>query len=176
MPPGNRPRSQDRLSVPGLPEGFTTIELVVVIVILAVLAAAAVPRLAGRSAFDARGFADEVASAVRFAQRSAVALRRPVTLQVDAPAPGQPCALRLCIAADCSTQVVDPASGQNFCLQAPPPLALTLTTSPVAGTPASFDSRGRPAAGFVFSIAGTIAGLDDIARSVTVEAETGHVR
>jgi len=152
--------------------GFTTVELVVVIVLLAVLSAVAVPRLAGRSAFESRAFADEVASAVRYAQRTAIAMRRTVTIVTAAPDGSRSCALQLCLAADCSQQVVNPATSRSFCLVPPPAVSLTADGATRSGL--QFDARGRPSGAQTYSISSTGAGVDP--RTLTVEAETGHVR
>jgi MSHA pilin protein MshC len=165
-PPSSRGRR--RLTAPG----FTTVELVVVIVLLAVLSAVAVPRLAGRSAFEARAFADEVASAVRYAQRTAIAMRRTVTIVVTTPGRTNPCALQLCLTPDCSQQVVNPATSQSFCL-APPP-AVSLAADGATRTGLQFDASGRPSGVQTYTVSSTGAGVD--ARTLTVEAETGHVR
>lgn len=53
--------------------GYTIVELVTVIVILAIVAAIAGPRFFGTRAFTERGYADEVASSLRYAQKIAVA-------------------------------------------------------------------------------------------------------
>jgi MSHA pilin protein MshC len=53
--------------------GFTLIELVTAIVIIGVLSAVAVPRLFDNRAFSERGYVDEVASSLRYAQRLAIA-------------------------------------------------------------------------------------------------------
>ncbi|PKM06909.1 MAG: prepilin-type cleavage/methylation domain-containing protein [Gammaproteobacteria bacterium HGW-Gammaproteobacteria-4] len=53
--------------------GFTVIELVAVIVVLGIVSAIALPRLTDRSAFQARGFEDEVLAALRHARALAVA-------------------------------------------------------------------------------------------------------
>ncbi|MDH3531986.1 MAG: GspH/FimT family protein [Gammaproteobacteria bacterium] len=53
--------------------GYTVVELVLVIVILAILGALAGPRFFDNAAFDQRGYADELASSLRYAQKIAVA-------------------------------------------------------------------------------------------------------
>ncbi|CAG1017250.1 partial Type II secretion system protein G, partial [Burkholderiaceae bacterium] len=58
--------------------GFTLAELVIVLVLIGILAVVAIPRLAGQSGFAARGARDYVASGLRYAQKSAVAMRRNV--------------------------------------------------------------------------------------------------
>lgn len=53
--------------------GFTTVELVLVIVIIGILGAVAGPRFFNNSVFDERAYYDELASSVRYAQKVAVA-------------------------------------------------------------------------------------------------------
>lgn len=52
--------------------GLTIVELVLVIVIVGVLGALAGPRFFDRNDFDERAFAEELASAIRYAQKVAV--------------------------------------------------------------------------------------------------------
>jgi MSHA pilin protein MshC len=56
---------------PSPPNGYTVIELVVVIVILGVLAAIVGPRFFDTRVFNERGYADEIASAMRYSQKIA---------------------------------------------------------------------------------------------------------
>lgn len=64
--------------------GFTIVELVVVIVLLGILATFAVPRFFSKQPFSARGYADELASAIRYAQKVAVASGCEVSISIDA--------------------------------------------------------------------------------------------
>ena len=54
-------------------DGYTIVELVLVIVILAILGALAGPRFFDNAAFDERAYVDELASSLRYAQKVAVA-------------------------------------------------------------------------------------------------------
>lgn len=53
--------------------GYTVVELVLVIVIIAILGAVAGPRFFDNAAFDERAYLDELASSLRYAQKIAVA-------------------------------------------------------------------------------------------------------
>lgn len=64
--------------------GFTVIELVACIVVLGILAAVAAPSLFDNQTFIARGYADEVASSLRYAQKIAIASGCAVQVTVDA--------------------------------------------------------------------------------------------
>jgi MSHA pilin protein MshC len=66
--------------------GFTLVELVAVIAILAILAAFAAPRLIDNSSFSERGYADELASALRLARSVAVATSCDVQVSINAGA------------------------------------------------------------------------------------------
>ncbi len=146
--------------------GFTLIELVMVMVVVAVLAVFVAPRLVSLADFNARGFHDETASLLRFAQKSAIAQRRPVcvvfaaagaTLRIDADrnsATGS---------AGCEADLTGPRGESPGSLAARGSVQYTTTPATVV-----FDGLGSPGAGVVITVAGA-------GRSITVEAATGYV-
>lgn len=80
--------------------GFTLAELVMVLVLVGLLSVVALPRFSGSSEFRNIAFRDEVAAALRYAQKSAVSHRRlvcaaftarSVTLQIAASNPASAC-------------------------------------------------------------------------------------
>jgi MSHA pilin protein MshC len=142
--------------------GFTIVEMIVTIAILGLLAAVLGPRFSGRDAFASRGFHDEAQSVVRYAQKTAIAWRRPVFVCVTATV------VSAASAAGCSAPLTHPATGAALTATAPP----GVTLAPVSF---SFDGAGRPSpnAQVTIAFASTIAG--DPARRIVVEAETGYV-
>lgn len=64
--------------------GFTMVELITVMVLIGVLAAIAIPRLMGNDSTAAAVFGDQVSSALRTAQKTAVARRRTVCATTSA--------------------------------------------------------------------------------------------
>ena len=142
--------------------GFTMVELVVTIMVLGLLAAVLVPRFVGRDAFASRGFYNEAQSVVRFAQKTAIAWRRPVFVCVTTTAVSGG------TVSGCGTLLVHPVTGAALTTTAP--AGVTLTPSSFG-----FDGAGRPSpnAQVTIAINSTIAG--DPARQIVVDAETGYV-
>ncbi|MGD9600101.1 MAG: Tfp pilus assembly protein FimT/FimU [Steroidobacteraceae bacterium] len=139
--------------------GFTLAELVTVIVILAVLAAIAIPQLNFRG-LDEAWFHEAVRTGVRKAQRTAVAQRRCVFVVVT---PNQ-LSLRYGDAgcAVTATPVTELATGGAFVVNAPSGIALS-----AAPNPFSFNGLGQPSAAASVSVG---------ARTILVNAETGYVQ
>lgn len=140
------------------PEGFTLPELAAVIVIVAVIAAVAVPRF-DQASINTTWFAEQVKAALRYAQREAVAQRRLVYVVLNA-APGAQ--LRLCYDAACSQPLRNLTDGGSYVLAVPS--AVTLSAS---STPFWFNGLGQPSSAVTLSVNGI---------GVSVAAETGYVQ
>ena len=147
----------------GSSRGFTLVELILVMVIAGILAAVAVPRLIGRTSFDTRGFADQLAATVRFAQKLAVSQRRNVSVQLtvnDATlcySTLVPCAV--------ANQAPGPGGEKPYTVSAPGGVAI----APV--TVLTFDRGGRPDITAQLDIQVNGTGT----HHVLVEQETGYV-
>jgi len=147
--------------------GFTLVELAVVITILGVLSATIAPRFFTQSVFSERAYADELASALRAAQKAAVitGCHARLTLASAAYAATQQAAVgNRCNASD--TTWTTPLLG---------PDGTSVANSAPSGTSAApagvfeFDSQGRLVVNPGTSI---VVG----ARTVTLDANTGYVQ
>jgi len=136
--------------------GYSLAELVIVIVIAAIMAALAIP-LFNQPQIDATWFHEQVRAGVRHAQRTAVAQRRQVFVLVEAGP-----RLALCYADPCGARVTELATGNDFVLNAPSGVALSISASPL-----SFNGLGQPSSGATVNVGGKL---------VTVNAETGYVQ
>lgn len=154
--------------------GFTLVELVVVMVLTAILAAVALPRFHDDGAFDAPAFAHELASAARYAQKQAVASGCPVRLELpdathyaltqpqNAPAPACDTAF--------TRDVVHPGTGEAFAGVAPGGLTLGGTLPLVV----EFDASGTPWLGGV-PLAADLA-IPVGTQAVVITARSGYVQ
>ena len=150
------------------PSGFTLVELVIVIVILGVLAVVVLPRI-GEGSFRSAAFAEQVATAFRFAQRLAMASGCEV--QVDVSAATHSYAVRR------RSDGTDTSCGTSgpFTLAVPNPggsgaFAGTATAGVTVtqGLVITFNGQGLPSPNGGTAVVG--------GRSIVVEADTGHVR
>lgn len=153
------------------PDGFTLVELVIVMIVIAVLAFVALPRLSLLNGYDEIGYADRVKATIQFARKAAVAQRRTVTVTIDASdvtlaiQPNVPE-----VAATATVGLVLPTSDRS-CGGATNkvchPNGVTLTPAGAI----VFDAQGRATAGFgIYTVAGTTS-----TTPFTVESDTGYV-
>ena len=147
-------------------QGFTIVELVVVIVILGVIGVVAGPRFFSTSEYDGRAYYDELATALRYGQKVAVATGCPVraTVGTSSYSLAQQSALSgHCNPSDSSFPVaVLLPSGEAVTGNAPSGVSVAPATTFV------FDAEGRTSLGADLSLAvGT--------SSLIVEAGSGLV-
>lgn len=148
-----------------LRRGFTLVELIVVMLLMAVLATVGLGRFADRQPFAVQSLADQLASGVRTAQAMAMAQRRDVYVKLTASPP----ALAVCLDAGCSQPLAPPGGDGQW-------LAETQELQFSAGPAFSFAASGAPSFATALSVqvqdTGGVAG----ARTVTIEPVSGHVR
>lgn len=115
--------------------GFTLVELVVTLVLIGIVALVSVPRFFDRQTFDQYGFFNETISAVRYAQKLAVATG--CAVEVSVAANGYTLSqVSIANAATCNTPpyntaVTDPAN-PNGTFGRTAPSGVTLTSAPAA--------------------------------------------
>jgi len=154
------------LQRPARRRGFTLPELVMTIVIIGILIAVTAPRFVSWKGFASRGSYDEAQAVVRFAQKTAVAWRRPIYVCVSATV------ISATSNSDCTTAPVQhPITGAP--LKSTATAGVTLSSS--AGASFSFDGLGRPIPNAAVTITLTSTIADDPARQIVVESETGYV-
>jgi len=141
---GERSRSVQKKNL----QGFTLVELITVMVIVGILAVAVLPRFFTVSDFEDRGGADQVKSLLRFAQKTAIAQRRNISVAISGGAASPNC-----------TSTIASASPELTC-------QVKSTVIPAAGT-YTFNALGqRTSATGAITLGGT---------TITIEAETGYV-
>ena len=154
--------------------GFTIVELVAVIVITGIIAAIAAPSFIGVDAFDARGSYGTLVSALRYAQKTAIAQRTTVCANVDVATKIVTLTYRGSL--DCSAAstgaVVDPATQTAYSKNLSKNVTLIAPVSSIG-----FDGLGRPVpnATATFTVKNAVVTTESI-RVITVEADTGYVR
>jgi MSHA pilin protein MshC len=148
--------------------GFSIIELIAVITIVGILAAVAGPKFIGNDVFETRGAQATLMSALRYAQKTAVAQRRVVYVVVNTAARS----VCLGYTNTCSQAVIDPSTQVAYSKVLPSTVSISASAS-VLG----FDALGQPVpnASATFTVQNTVDASQG-PRTVTIEADTGYVR
>lgn len=143
--------------------GFSLAELVGVLVIAAVLFAVAAPKFSSVG-FSESGFANETAAALRYAQRSALAMQRTVCVEFLSATSLQLRYRNAYGTGACDTDLPPPGGGT-------PPYTVSATGSASFSgySNFSFDRIGKP------SFASTLTITLNDGRTVVVEKESGFV-
>ncbi len=156
--------------------GFSLIELVMVMVVMGVLAAVAVPKIVGVSAFNGRGFHDQTLAYLRFAQKTAVAQRRTVCVSFSSTS------VTLSIASvagtfDCSSPatLVGPQGESPVVLNAKSGISVGIAGSGALPTAFNFNSLGEPITSSGTAQALQVLQVSGAANTITIESSTGYI-
>ena len=155
--------------------GFTLTELIVTLLVIAILAVVAIPKLTSMSAIQERSEYDKVLSAIQYARKSAVAQRRYACVSVSATVvsltvdPNPPEATATPFGGVCpfATALALPSWDSSVATCASNQTCVQKTSISSTSNVFQFDPRGRTSAQVVVTVTGFPA--------ITVEGETGYV-
>lgn len=153
-----------RLSV----RGYTVFELVVVLLVLGILGASAMPRFFEAGRFEEMGYADSVITAIRHAHKVAIATRCDTRVNIDASGYGLFQRSSGCNAGSFTRTVSQPGGGDWVGIK---PNGVSSGTLDVY-----FDAWGRPRNVTTGSLLGAAQNLSIGSRSIVLEHTTGFVR
>lgn len=151
-----------------LSSGFTLVELVVVIALTGIIVAVAAPRLVGGDIFETRGDAGLLSSTLRYAQKTAIAQRKPVfVIHTDAT----PDVVQLCFDAACSQAVINPETAGAYVFTSSKNVDIDSSNAGLG-----FDGLGRAVPDEAASY--TVMNRKNNAQTVTINVEknTGYIR
>lgn len=148
-------------------QGFTVVELIAVITIIGILAAVAGPKMIGNDTFAARGVYSTLLSGIRLAQKTAIAQRKTVYVNLNTTSR----VLCLGYTADCATPVLDPATKAAYSKTFPNTVTITASRTDLA-----FASEGYPTNwnDTVITVQNNVAA--EPARTITVWRTTGYAQ
>ena len=143
--------------------GFTLVELVVVMVLMAVITAVGMTRFVNRQPFAVQGVADQLMSGLRLAQATAIAQRRTLHLQLGST----PATLAVCLDVACTQTVAAPGGGAW--------LVDTLDVNLAAALSFSFDASGAPSFAGAQTVQVSSSDGSSHAPPIVIEPLSGHV-
>jgi MSHA pilin protein MshC len=146
--------------------GYTLVELVVVMSIVSIMAAIVVPRFASSDVFETRGDAGLLSHTLRYAQKTAIAQRRVVYVVYNATVPPS---VNLCFSSDCSQTVVSPENNNPYSF-------VFSRQVQVNAASFAFDSLGRPIPNLNTAVVLTNSKNNTQSVTVNIEADTGYIR
>ena len=157
-----------RKSSPASDDGFTLVELVVVLVLLSVLGAVGMPRFFNQQTFLEWGFSDELTAALRYAHKLAIASGCDTAVTLSAG--GYDLKQRATCDSGNFTQAVLLPGGDGSGYTGTVPNGINLS-----GTDLYFDSSGRPRDKVSRAAFSSVITLSVGSRTIAVEPETGYV-
>ncbi|MDO9008206.1 MAG: prepilin-type N-terminal cleavage/methylation domain-containing protein [Thiobacillus sp.] len=156
----------------GFSRGFTLVELVLVMTIAGVLAAVMGPRMVDRTAFQTHGSTAEIRTALRYAQKLALAKNREVCVVAAVPST---LTLRFnstpVLGAACNAAVS--RLGENTPYTVTVPANIGLASVPV--TAFRFNGQGQPTSNSAVPLNTSVTLTVGGGTQVTVERDTGYV-
>jgi MSHA pilin protein MshC len=155
--------------------GFTLVELVVVLILVGILAVTAIPRLFDTSSFAARGAKDFLGASLRYAQKSAVAMRRNVCVVVSSTGLAVTYATNFGSNQNCAAGnlLMNPGNNKPY---SDPSNVFPGGATVASGTSFIFDALGRPLTTLFTSTTAVITlNVNGYVPSITIEPETGYV-
>lgn len=167
---------------PASEHGFTLRELLVILVIIGILARVLMPKLSLIGTLDAAGYADQTEALLRYAQKTAIAQRRLVAINVTVNPPticSQTYTFAPTVYPTCASGCAGGANVTAVALPSGSARAPRSTTT-LSGSVLCFDAVGRPfASGSNTPLAAattlTVSDGGTLLRTITVEPETGYV-
>lgn len=160
--------AMQRHARPPQQQGFTLVELVVVLVLVGILAIFVLPKMMDRNSIEARSYATRLQSVVMHANRQAIAQRKPIRMAFT------PAGATLAYASGdtLTVPVIDPSTGSPYSLACPTRLGncLNTTGSVVFNANNSGRTLTSSAAALVVNIVAT-----GYTTQFTIENETGYI-